>query len=89
MPKRGTKARALLWRSPRHAFGSIAVRDRNVKASMVFARWEMGESYEELAADLGVTVAEVVAAVHFELGRMHARDSILVEYSWLAPVGAS
>lgn len=62
--------RALVRRGPRHAFGRPRVAGRNISVAVILDRLAAGETVEEVAKDYGLTREHVVAAAHYELGRL-------------------
>lgn len=62
--------RALVRRGPKHAFGAARVAGRNISTAVILDRLHAGETVEEVAKDYGLTREHVVAAAHYELGRL-------------------
>lgn len=62
--------RALVRRGPKHAFGQARVVGRNISVAVILDRLHAGESVEEVAKDYSLTREQVVAAAHYELGRL-------------------
>lgn len=60
--------RSLLWETMR-ARGEPTVRGGVIRTSVIYKRWDAGETYAALARDLDLSIEQVVAAVHYELGR--------------------
>lgn len=62
--------RALVRRGPHYAFGRSRVAGRNIWTSIILGRLYAGETVEEVAKDYDLDREYVIAAAHYELGRL-------------------
>jgi uncharacterized protein (DUF433 family) len=67
--------RALVSIDPAVSFGHPTVRGTGIRTRTVYYRWLAGETWGHIAQDFDIGLDDVVAAVHYELGKSRSKDA--------------
>lgn len=65
--------KSLIWVNSDVGFGRPCIRGTGIRTAVVLERWLAGEAIEDIAADYALSVEQILAAVHFELGRSRSK----------------